>query len=307
MIILAVLGVLSVLMILNIQLSSDTVYTTKYLTAVTHSQKAYYLGYSAAKDCIRLLTALDDDDTDSYRDVWASPIPVIKVDEYAMEISVEDMERYFALNSIVSEGAQEEKHYGQLQRLMTVLELDPGFAAAILDWVDADGETTVPGGSETRAGSDRPVKNAPMDSIDELKRIEGYQRHIVEGSKSARSAETVGFEKAVCAYHSGKVNINTAGKQVLQSLDEEITAEGADRIIEYRNDKAIRDLSELHDPLGFSTDMVARIGTIGNLADVKSNYFRIKIEIINNEERAQLTAVVKREGGNAKVVDWRMD
>ncbi|MFA5147383.1 MAG: hypothetical protein WC515_08405 [Candidatus Omnitrophota bacterium] len=117
--------------------------------------------------------------------------------------------------------------------LVLVLNMDEdmaqGLAASIVDWRDGDEELSVPVGSAESLyyrGLSTPYesKNADFDTLEELLLVRDVNRDMLERIR--------GF---VTVYGSGKINVNTAPKQVLMAvgLNERI----ADDIMSFRMGK----------------------------------------------------------------------
>ena len=312
MVIIAVLGVLSIIMILNIQLSSDTLYNVKYLESLKARESAYYLSVSAVRDCITLLQqekSVDltkKDGTDSLNDLWNRPIPLITVDDFTINIEIEDLERYFAVNSIVNDGKIDETHLGQLKRLLASKEIDENLANSIADWVDYDETITEPGGSETPKKGLKKIKNAPLDSIEEIYNIEGINGEILPRKWIGKRSDSEKNEQILCDTNAGKVNINTADIDVLMSLDERITEVIANEIKKQRDSKPFEQLRDLDSVPGLEKES-GITEKISNLADVKSKYFKIKIEVNKAEEKNIMTCILTREGSTVNVVSWKAE
>lgn len=312
MVIIAVLGVLSIIMVLNIQLSSDTLYTARYLESLKARESAYYLSVSAVKDCITLLQQEKNIDltkkegTDSLNDLWNRPIPLISIDGYTVNIEIEDLERYFAVNSIVDGGKVDEKHLAQFKRLLERKGLDVNLANAVADWIDEDETPTEPGGSESPKVGVKKIKNAPLDSIDEIYNVEGIDKDILLYSWLGKRQTAQMNEQIICDMNAGKVNINTADIDVLMSLDERITEEIANEIKRQRSDKVFTKLSDLDSVPGLEKESgIAE--KISDLADVKSKYFKIKIEIDIGEEKNIMTCILTRDGNSVNMVSWKAE
>lgn len=118
------------------------------------------------------------------------------------------------------------------------------------DWVDADTDAKQ-GGAENRfyQQSDIPdmPPNRPFQSVRELHMVAGMTDAIYEV-----------IAPRVTTYGSKAVNVNHASKQILMALDESITSEIADKIIESRNDpnrgpfKSADDFLNFGEPLGMN-------------------------------------------------------
>lgn len=99
----------------------------------------------------------------------------------------------------------------------------PELIDCFLDWTDGDDLRRLHG-----AESDDPfyvargyeVKNAPVDTVDELLLIKGFDEEIVFGSPDGTPPEVAirGIAYWLTAWSHGRVNINTASREVLLTL-----------------------------------------------------------------------------------------
>ena len=102
-------------------------------------------------------------------------------------------------------------------------ELWPELIDCFSDWIDADDDHRLNG-----AEKDDPFykkrgyepKNAPLDTIDELLLIKGFTPEIVYGGPSSipKGEPFTGIARLLTTYGDGKVNINTASREVLMTL-----------------------------------------------------------------------------------------
>ena len=92
-----------------------------------------------------------------------------------------------------------------------------------VDWVDENDIHQLNG-----AESDDPfyeergyeVKNGPLDSVDELLLIKGFSEEIVYGGPSEDEDEEpyLGIAQSLTVWGDGKINVNTASREVLMTL-----------------------------------------------------------------------------------------
>jgi len=201
-----------------------------------------------------------------------------------------------------------------LERLfMTVLSYDETqaqeLAACILDWRDADGETSLPVGSAEYlyySGLPFPYapKNADFEVPEELLLVKGFSENVFEKIKDY-----------VTIYGEGKVNINTANAVVLFALglDEDL----ASKIIAYRAGKdkltgtsddnifisAPAIVPMLSQEYSLSPSQVEQLSLVAGSLGVSSNYFLAKVNArLNNRYILTASGVFKRNG---KVLYWR--
>jgi type II secretory pathway component PulK len=94
--------------------------------------------------------------------------------------------------------------------------------------------------------------------------------------------------------------MNTAPKEVLMALSEEITPEMADKVIERRNEKPFVDSSDIRAVNGFETLVFSLQGRI----KVKSDIFRVRSRAVSKGVVREVEAVV-RTSGSKKILYWR--
>lgn len=102
-------------------------------------------------------------------------------------------------------------------------ELWPGLIDCYTDWVDANDEHQLNGAeSDDAFYTDRgyECKNAPLDTVDELVLIKGFTPAIVFGGPpiEAGGEPLAGIAPLFTVWGDGKVNVNTASREVLLTL-----------------------------------------------------------------------------------------
>ncbi|MCE3283876.1 MAG: hypothetical protein K0R70_132, partial [Steroidobacteraceae bacterium] len=158
-----------------------------------------------------------DSQQDHFGEAWAQQMPPLPIDEGVgtVEGRLEDVQGRFNLNNLVfSDGTPNELAIKQFERILSMVELEPTWAAAIADWIDADVNPGFPDGAEDAiyTGMDPPhlTANMPITRASELLvlpefGIERYRR----------------LQPYVTALPGGtKLNVCTASGVVLDSLSE---------------------------------------------------------------------------------------
>lgn len=102
-------------------------------------------------------------------------------------------------------------------------ELWPALIDCFMDFVDADDYHRLHGAEKDDAFyKDRgyPPKNAPLDTIDEMLLIKGFTPEIVYGGPppDPRGEPLRGIAHLLTTFGDGKVNVNTASREVLLTL-----------------------------------------------------------------------------------------
>lgn len=217
----------------------------------------------------------EESDTDHLGEIWAQQLPPLPVDGAGMsgEIAggLTDLQGRFNINNLLNaEGAIDEASLEQFRRLLLVLGLQPGLAGAVADWLDADTEPFFPDGAEDGEYTGRapPYRTANIfvASASELAAVAGMDPdsyRILRPHVTALPGRTT-------------INVNTATPAVLQSLDENLTAADAERLLMEREESGFADVTasfspivqpEILNTLGESTnyfrlESIVRIGTV---------------------------------------------
>lgn len=120
-------------------------------------------------------------------------------------------------------------------------ELHGDLVASFLDWTDTDEASRLKGAeSDAPFYEDRgyPVKNAPVDTLDELLLIKGFTPAILYGGHLEEQHDmpdtrVEGIAPLLTVYGEGTVNLNAASREVLLSVSG-MTERQADRVLEGR-------------------------------------------------------------------------
>jgi len=225
-------------------------------------------------------------------------------------VPIEDEAGKINVNRLVSGSAYNPDIRDLLIRLLSLPEYNlapkkiEDIVDAIKDWIDPDGDVTGDGAENAYYQSldqPYPAKNGPLDCIDELLMIKGVTRSLYYGTK-----EMPGLRQLLTVYGDGKININTAPKPVLRALSEDVTADLADRMDEYRRDRE-HDLS--------SALWYQRIRGMGNvniasrLVTTQSSYFRIVSTGVLGNMTQTVSGIIRR-GTDRKtyaLLSWKVD
>ncbi len=130
-----------------------------------------------------------------------------------------------------------------LRRLFELLDLNPNLVDKIVDWIDENDDDEVFGAESGYYGSlDPPIrcKNGPMDSVEELLLMEGFDEEIFYGTDDSPGlAEFV----TICGEEDGQVNINTAPEELIAAL---VNSESvAEQIVGMREDSPFENAEDM--------------------------------------------------------------
>ncbi len=272
--------------------------------------KLYYLAKSGVNGAQAIL-ALDKNNYDSLAESWA------KADEFAAKASllfgsgaltlvIEDEMGKIPLQRFYEGNKVNEPIRDMLLRLLKRPEfrLAGGQAeeivACLKDWLDPDDEVTS-GGAESpyyRAlVSPYEAKNGPLDAVEELLLIKGITRELFWGT-----AKSPGLKKFLTIWGDGKININTAPREVIAVFGDGVTEEMVEKLDLYRRDEK-NDLSrpDWYKPIvgdGFDQH---------GLLTVKSSSFMAIAQASRDRMTKTIEAVMKRDGEKLQLISWKVD
>lgn len=255
-------------------------------------------GMTGAQQLLAL--TLNNQSYSTLNDAWAKPL-VLDEALGQLRIRIEEENSKLNLNAIaLPNGGYNAVYYAIALRLFKVLKLPTDPLDAIADWIDED-DTPHPGGAETGwyQSQKQPYqpRNKPLMTLEELKRIKGCGPVF---DKLGPFVTVYGDQPA--GSPAAPININTAPRELLIALDDQMTEALADRIIEYRTTKPFKYPAELAQVPGMqqiATTLLTRITTKGTV-------FRIHSEGVVNGTTRTIEAVVRMTGGSTPaILYWR--
>jgi general secretion pathway protein K len=151
-------------------------------------------------------------------------------------VRIEDENSKFNINSLVfSNGNLNTAVYHSFQMLLESLSLDKKIADRVVDWIDQNSEAMLP---DSEAG----VKNAALNSIDELLLMNGISRKDYD---TLLPYVTVDKEREHLI-----ININSAKKPVIMCLADGIDERLAQQVIDHRKINPFESAGELDSIIG---------------------------------------------------------
>lgn len=156
-------------------------------------------------------TCLDQD--------WAAQLPPLPIEGGQITGKLEDMQGRFNINNLASGGTGQSQqiYYNQFVNLLNELQLDPGIADAVTDWMTASNTPTKPLGVKddyySRLVPPYRTANQPMNSITELQLVKGVTPEVY--------AKLLPYVWALPP--ATAINVNTASPTVIQALDPHVT------------------------------------------------------------------------------------
>lgn len=291
MIFLLVIFLIGALTVSTVDLSED-IYIAKRYTEELVSNQEMVLLEKTVSTVISDIFKKDDPNIDSLDEEWAKPyfFPT-KMGDISVEIV--DQERFLNPNTLVDgSGKVVDACYMRFYRLFERFKIDKEVLDNLVDYID--------NASSSAQTGDIPIKNAPLESQEELRYIKGVDEKVYFGDID-KGGFIPGFRSFLSPLSNGKININTASKYALLGLDEKIDETIAEKIIEYRKEKKFKSVDDLINISGITLDMIFRLRQI---ADVKSEHFLILIKIEKGDKISKISLFFKRDAGNYKKI-WR--
>ncbi|MFQ5354543.1 MAG: type II secretion system minor pseudopilin GspK [Thermodesulfobacteriota bacterium] len=200
-----------------------------------------------------------------------------------IDVSLADEAGRLSLNAIVyKNGEINQGFYDMYVRLLDELELPSSLAGTLADWIDSDDSVRKDGGENSdyymRQSPPYMSKGGPLSSVEELYLVKGYGKEEVEKLK-----------KFVTVHTEGKVNINTAPREVIEAISPEITDDMARDVVSYRKGMAFENTADIRKVSGFE-----QIGfNLQNSIIVKSDIFRAFITARTGKSRSMVEALFK--------------
>ena len=235
---------------------------------------------------------LQDSQTDHLGEIWARPLPPLPIDGGTVEGRLEDMQGRFNINSLVNaDGTTNAAAVQRLERIFSVLEVEPAWASTIADWVDADTQPGFPDGAEDSVytGQDPPhlTANMPVTRVSELMVLPGFGAERYAKVRPYLSALPVGTPLNVC----------TAPGIVLDALSEGSREFGLnpDDLANRRKDACFPSLEDLRGALGD-----AAYDEVKNSLTESSSYFRATVWVTIGTTQFTLYSLLARSGGQIR-------
>lgn len=357
MVILAVLATVIVALALSYRMADVGLDAQRLMDMAAARENNYQVARSAVELGFELLRQ-DTGDTDSFSDYWAMGTVNLELEGRPVSIQVVDEESKFPLVSMQADPDSSEKLAEMLTRFMEKGAVENADEAVdqFLDWVDID-MSRRPRGAERREYPSGRVKDAPMDSIDELLALPAWAERpsypsprraldaatssmlsysaaagagAADSGGSAQSQPASDLEAAsdglkyglevpesqtlggretsewtewMSLYSNGKINLNTAPKELLLCLDEEMSDVIVDEIDSKRRSSAFTSVDELREVTGMNADLIYRIQ---DYLCVKSEVFQVQASVNSYPGKVCLSVVVSRGKGGLEVKRWEI-
>ena len=229
---------------------------------------------------------------DHLQENWAKPMPAFPVEDGFISGRLLDESGKFNLNNLLkADGSVDDSARRWFEKLLQRVGLPAELSQAVIDWQDADDETTGAMGAESNhyQGLDPSylASNTRFHQVEELKLVRGF-----EGKNYDLIAPYV-----TALPEATKINMNTAAPLLLASIDPKLDVKTLEQELkakqaEFTYFNSVEDLWKLNAFSGIEpqnkTDAAAWL-------DSKSNYFTAQIEVVLSERKRQFTSAIMRK------------
>ena len=229
---------------------------------------------------------------DHLQENWAKPMPAFPVEDGFVSGRLLDESGKFNLNNLLkADGSVDDSARRWFEKLLQRVGLPAELSQAVIDWQDADDETTGAMGAESNyyQGLDPSylASNTRFHQVEELKLVRGF-----EGKNYDLIAPYV-----TALPEATKINMNTAAPLLLASIDPKLDVKTLEQELKAKQAElayfnSVEDLWKLNAFSGIEpqnkTDAAAWL-------DSKSNYFTAQIEVVLSERKRQFSSAMMRK------------
>ncbi len=193
-----------------------------------------------------------------------------------------------------------------------------------IDWIDNDDDGTAENDYYSALEPGYVCKNAPFDSTGEFALLRDMDAKLYRGENPREKIETIreeadylylvedeefpGLRHYLTAYSDGKINVNTASREVLEAVLGEDHEDLADEIIKVREELIVEDehaFKEVNEvPREIEEDIPSKIL---ERFKVSSSFFTILSEGKVGNTTARIRVVVQRLEDRMRILYWRFE
>jgi type II secretory pathway component PulK len=271
----------------------------------------------------RSILEADDHNLDCLDEPWFGWHELVQAE--AAEKSIGGNEGSWQVNwRLIDESAKINVNIAPADVLLELECLEEAAVASIMDWIDED-DVPNPDGAENDYYSGLEnvynCKNAPIDNIEELLLVKGislemyYGYNLDEGdnhlSETSEFIDGVPLNSAaglcdlLTVYGDGRININTAPKQVLDAIP--MLSDAAVNEIISMQKGASRKFSSMDDIQNNDNFNSADILLLDQIAKFNSNHFQLHIKVRKKGRPfwCEYIAIIERQEENTKILSWQ--
>ncbi|MBN1844715.1 MAG: general secretion pathway protein GspK [Sedimentisphaerales bacterium] len=254
-------------------------------------------------------------------DLLAGPLE-LTLPEGKCYVWLEDEAGKLNINTLITGGGEEQRRpqdlflrlldrfNGQFDRPIVPYAVLP----ALIDWLDRDDQPTVlpfleganRGAESAYYQSLQPAyacRNGPMPLLAELQSIKDMPAGALTRRDPYRDdpPDRIGLGECLTVYGADKINLNTAGRLVLESLSEHMNPQAVQAIMQQRRLRPFTNLEQVRRLPGMSPRIFNDIGRHAEIA-LESRFFTVMARGSAGPSRSVVQAVVDRDPERGRVV-----
>ena len=279
-----------------------------------HSQQALYYaqgGLNLAIEAIR--QGPDIENNHLLRDLLGGSV-TFTLGAGHCEVMLKDENGKLNINRLLDKSERPDRD--RIEQLLRLVDLINGqydqpilpyeFVPALLDWMDSDNQTTLlpyirgkNRGAESNyyetLSPPYRCRNAFCDMVSEILLIKGMTAQAFYGRRNRPegSACRIGLSESLTVYGNGRININSAGKPVIQSLSESMNAALAQLIIDRRSKKSFTTMAELREIPGMTGKVFAALTKTATLQS-EDTYYKVTARGSSGVVETSIRAILYR-------------
>jgi general secretion pathway protein K len=227
----------------------------------------------------------------------------IEDEQGALQVSIEEESGKLNLNSIADSFGKDNTIYRSVaDRLFKKLGLPPGLLDAAADWIGSN-EVPRPAGAKSSyyqtLTPPYQAKGAKLDTFEELRLVKGFDAKTL-----ALLRPYITVYPDVPNSPTTPININTAAKELLASLDDSITDSLAQQIVDERKISPFKTPADLGSRISALSALSSQLASTSIIMQTeKGNVYRIVSQATVKETVRVIEAVVRV--GEQKPLYWR--
>ena len=193
---------------------------------------------------------------------------------------------------IASKGEQDQRIVSVMKHFLWNVNVKEDAYETIIDWIDDDNNPLSSGAEQDfYAELKNPYgpRNDALTTLEELSLIHGFSKSF--------------FPSFLTVYSAGRININTASREVLAAvLDERTTGKLTDSIIQSRKKRFFSSTNEILTVDGMTPEVYK---DIVDIITVTSDTFRIRIEKVTLGITQGIECYVRKSAEGITILSWK--
>ena len=293
--ILVMVALATILAATIVKYQTNTRENTDYLKRQSQAQ-LYAKSAESFFQEILLNDAKNAGSVDHLNENWAKPMPAFPIDGGFLTGVLQDESGKFNINSLLKkDDSINEVAKAWFEKILVRVGLPAQLSEAVIDWQDQNDEQSGSMGAESAyyAGLKGRglASNQKFYSVEELKQVRGF-----EGDAYYLIEPYITAQPKIDA----SVNINTTSGFLLASMNSQLDANAIQAELDRRKQnlqyfKSVDELWAL-DSMRALSDETKK--AMASMLGVKSNFFKLQVEVLLHERKKQFTSYLVRNNQN---------